>query len=62
MSRKIIINYIIWRTLCLVGVGIGESSSLASFPADQAVQVRSGLVLAASLNGVALGASLDKNL
>jgi hypothetical protein len=26
------------------------------------MQVRSGLVLAASLDGVALGASLDKNL
>lgn len=48
--------------LGLVGVRVGEARSLASLATEQTAQVGSGLVLAASLHGVALRATLHKDL
>lgn len=44
-------------TLLLVGVGVGEALGLARLAAKQTVEVRSDLVLTASLKGVALSAA-----
>jgi len=48
--------------LVLVRLGVGVSRGLAGLPANQAVQVGALLVLAASLNSVALSARLGEDL
>ena len=53
---------LVTRTFALVGVSVGESWGLASFAAEQSVQVGASLVLATSFNCVALGALLDEDL
>lgn len=49
-------------TLSLVGICVRVASSLAGLATDQTVQVGADLVLATSLDGVALSASLDECL
>jgi len=48
--------------LLLVGVSVVEAGSLASFAANETVQVGASLVSATLLHGVTLGASLHENL
>jgi len=48
--------------LGLVGVRVRESGRLSGLATDQSMQVGSHLVLAAGLNGVALGATLHEQL
>lgn len=50
------------NSLSLVGIGVRESSGLTSFTAEDSVQIRADLVLAASFDSVALRASLNEDL
>merc|ERR1719225_538531 len=48
--------------LVLVGLGVGEASSLTSFPSNHAAEVGSLLVFATSLHSVTLGTGLGEDL
>ena len=48
--------------LVFVGLGVGEASSLASFPSEHSMEVGSLLVFPASLYSVALGTGLGEDL
>lgn len=49
--------FVPFDTLLLVGVGVGVAGGLAGFSAENTVQVRTNLVWAALLDGVALETS-----
>lgn len=59
---KIRLRWQLRLTLVLVGVGVGVAGGLPALPAEEAVQVGPGLVGAALLHSVALGALLHEDL